>query len=95
MRPPTRFDRAWRIAARFDAFAAPIPVTVPDVRGGVQYFTAAGRLVFRVKDQEWRLTALTVPDEDEFFVMFKDETRPRRSSNSVQAVLRMNNEKLM
>lgn len=67
-------DPGWRVAARFEAFEAPTPITVADVRGGVQHFMAAGQLVFRANDQEWRLTAFTVPDADEFFVMFRDST---------------------
>ena len=64
----------WRVAARFDAFDAPKPVRVPDVRGGLVDFVAPGQLVFRVHDQELRLTALGVPESDRFFVMFKDST---------------------
>ena len=67
-------DPRWRVAARFDAFDAPKPITVADVRGGVQYFVAAGQLVFYVNDHESRLTALTVLDAEEFLVMFRDPT---------------------
>jgi hypothetical protein len=37
-------------------------------------FAAVGQLVFRVDDEELRLTALDIPEGDEFFVMFKDAT---------------------
>ncbi|MGH6692782.1 MAG: DUF1684 domain-containing protein, partial [Gammaproteobacteria bacterium] len=67
-------DQRWRVAARLDAFGAPKAVTVGDVKGGVQYFVATGQLVFRLNGQEWRLTAFSVPDADEYLVMFKDAT---------------------
>jgi len=67
-------DQRWRVAARFDAFEAPKPVRVPDVRGGFMNFVAAGQLVFRLNDQEFRLTALGEPGAEQFFVMFRDPT---------------------
>ena len=67
-------DARWRVSARFDAFDAPKPVRVPDVRGGFMAFTALGELVFPLNDQEMRLTALGEEGSREFFVMFKDPT---------------------
>jgi hypothetical protein len=67
-------DSRWRVAARFDAFDAPEPVRVPDVRGGFLDFEARGQLVFRLDGREMRLTALGEDGGEEFFVMFKDPT---------------------
>jgi len=67
-------DQRWRVAARFDAFESPRTVKVADVRGGTVEFTAAGQLVFRLSDREWRLTAFDSGPDDPFFVMFKDRT---------------------
>jgi uncharacterized protein len=67
-------DQRWRVAARFDAFDKPRSVKVPDVRGGTMDFTAAGQLVFRLVDREWRLTAFDSGADQPFFVMFKDRT---------------------
>jgi hypothetical protein len=67
-------DQEWRLAARFVAFDAPKAIEVGDVRGGVQYFVAPGQLVFRVRGHDLRLTALTEPEGQEFFLMFRDET---------------------
>jgi hypothetical protein len=64
----------WRVSARFDAFASPKPVQVPDVRGGVMSFLSLGQLVFQLNGQEHRLTAFGEPGGGEFFVMFKDPT---------------------
>lgn len=67
-------DRRWRVAARFDAFATPRPVVVPDVRGGQMRFDAVGQLVFRLGDAEQRLTAFGEPGQEQLFVMFRDPT---------------------
>jgi hypothetical protein len=67
-------DQRWRVAARFDAFDKPRSVKVPDVRGGTMDFMAAGQLVFRLADREWRLTAFDSGPDGPFFVMFKDRT---------------------
>jgi hypothetical protein len=67
-------EQDWRVAARFVAFDVPKAIEVGDVRGGIQYFVAPGELVFRVRGRDLRLTALTEPEGQEFFLMFKDET---------------------
>lgn len=67
-------DARWRVAARFDAFESPMPVQVPDVRGGSMNFLSLGHLVFRLNEQEHRLIAFGEPGGGEFFVMFKDST---------------------
>ena len=67
-------DARWRVAARFDAFESPMPVQVPDVRGGSMNFLSLGHLVFRLNEQEHRLSAFGEPGGGEFFVMFKDST---------------------
>ena len=64
----------WRVAARFDAFEKSNVIKIADVRGGVTDFPAAGRLTFKVGDQEHRLTAFQFPDSPSFFVLFKDAT---------------------
>lgn len=67
-------EQDWRVAARFVAFDVPKAIEVGDVRGGIQYLVAPGELVFRVRGRDLRLTALTEPEGQEFFLMFKDET---------------------
>jgi uncharacterized protein len=64
----------WRVAARFDAFDAPKPIRIADVRGGSSEEMAAGRLTFRVDGQDQHLTVIGFPGSDEFFMMFKDAT---------------------
>jgi uncharacterized protein (DUF1684 family) len=67
-------DQRWRVAARFDAFEAPKPMRIADVRGGSIEYPAVGRLTFRIGNQEQQLTAFAFPGDDEFFLMFKDAT---------------------
>ena len=67
-------DERWRVAARFDAFDAPRPIQIADVRGGSSQAMAPGELVFRLNDQEHRLLALGESGSDELFVMFRDPT---------------------
>ena len=66
-------DPRWRVAARFEAFDAPRPMKVPDVRGGTMDFTAVGQLVFRVNGEESRLTAID-PGDGSLAAFFKDPT---------------------
>jgi uncharacterized protein len=67
-------DEQWRVLARFDRFDAPQRLRVPDVRGGSMEFTAVGQLVFRLKGEELRLTAIGVDRDPRFAVWFKDLT---------------------
>jgi hypothetical protein len=67
-------DQKWRVAARFDAFERPKTIKIATTRGTVNDETAVGQLVFQLRGQEFRLTALGEPGRDQFFVMFKDDT---------------------
>jgi uncharacterized protein (DUF1684 family) len=67
-------DPRWRVAARFDAFDAPKPIHIADVRGGSSEEMAAGRLTFRVDGQDQHLTVISFHGSDELFMMFKDAT---------------------
>jgi uncharacterized protein (DUF1684 family) len=79
-------DPQWRAAARFEAFGQPRTVRVPDVRGGFMEFTAVGQLVFRVRDQEMRLTAFGEEESARLFVMFKDPTNQSTTYNGYRIV---------
>jgi uncharacterized protein len=68
--PSYPLDGQWRVAARFDRFDAPKRLRVPDVQGGSMEVTALGQLVFRLKGQEFRLTAIG----QRLAVWFKDPT---------------------
>lgn len=76
---------AWRVAARFDAFDAPKVIQVADVRGGTIDLVAAGELVFRLRDREFRLTAIDVGSA-EFLVMLRDSTSGRTTYGGYRSV---------
>ena len=82
-------DARWRVSARFDAFESPRPVQVPDVRGGTMTFLSLGQLVFRLNDQEHRLTAFGEPGGGEFFVMFKDPTNQTPRTGATESSHRL------
>ncbi len=63
-----------RVSARFDRLDSPKRVRVPDVRGGSMEFTAVGQLVFRLKGEELRLTAIGAEGNPRLAVWFKDRT---------------------
>jgi uncharacterized protein (DUF1684 family) len=67
-------EARFRVAARFDAFDQPKMMKIADVRGGTLEYPAAGRLTFRIGDQEQQLTAFGFPDSDQFSIFFKDAT---------------------
>ena len=72
--PSYPLDEQWRVAAQFDKFERPKRVRVPDVRGGSREFTAVGQLVFRLKGEELRLTAIAAEGQPRLSVWFKDQT---------------------
>ncbi len=72
--PSYPLEEQWRVAARFDKFERPRRVRVPDVRGGSMEFTAVGQLVFRLKGEELRLTAIAAEGQPRLSVWFKDQT---------------------
>jgi uncharacterized protein (DUF1684 family) len=72
--PSYPLDGRWRVSARFDRFDSPRSVRVPDVRGGSMEFTALGQLVFRLRGEELRLTAISKDDDPRLAVWFKDQT---------------------
>lgn len=76
----------WRVAARFDAFDAPKVIQVADVRGGTIDLVAAGELVFRLRDREFRLTAIN-DGSSEFLVMLRDSTSGRTTYGGYRYVV--------
>jgi uncharacterized protein (DUF1684 family) len=83
--PSYPLDEQWRVAARFDKFERPKRVRVPDVRGGSMEFTAVGQLVFWLKGQELRLTAIGREGERRLAVWFKDRTNGVMTYRAISA----------
>lgn len=67
-------DPGWRVQARFEPYAEPEPLRVPDVTGGMVEFTARGELVFRRGRDEHRLIATAGDGSSSYFVMMWDST---------------------
>jgi len=67
-------DPAWRVMARYEPYAEPRPIRLPDVTGGTVEYRAPGELVFRREDREHRLIVTAGEDSDDFFVMLWDST---------------------
>ncbi len=80
--PSYPLDEHWRVSARFDRFDSPKRLRVPDVRGGSMDVKALGQLVFRLKDEEFRLTAIG----PHLAVWFKDPTNGSTTSRGYRTV---------
>ncbi len=66
-------DPAWRLEARFEPFAEPRMIPVPDITGDVSEQPSHGRVVFSLAGAEQSLAPLG-PPEGELFLVFGDET---------------------
>jgi uncharacterized protein (DUF1684 family) len=64
----------WRVAARFDSFAAVRDFKVADVADGTQSYRSPGELVFRVGGREYRLAASADSGSRDYFIMLWDST---------------------
>jgi len=65
---------AWCIEGRFERFATPRALRVPDVSGGTQEFVSPGRVVFRWAGVEYGLDVVEEAGEEDYFVIFRDRT---------------------
>jgi len=68
------YDPAWRIEGRFEPSPFQRMLRVPDVTGGTQEFPSPGTLVFNHAGSEHRLDVAEEPGEEDYFVIFHDET---------------------
>lgn len=68
------YNPAWRLEGRFEPFATPEKLRVPDVTGATQEFDCPGAIVFSAHGSEHRLVVAREAGESDFFVMFRDET---------------------
>jgi hypothetical protein len=67
-------SREWVIPARFDRYARPRTITVPNVLGMATEEESPGALVFRVGGETLRLDVTGSPDSPTYFVVFGDRT---------------------
>lgn len=68
------YDPAWRIAGRFERFPEARVLVVDDVTGNTQSLPSPGELVFTAAGHEQRLQVVQEPDDERYFVIFRDDT---------------------
>lgn len=69
-------NEAYRVTARFEPYAAPKTVKVPNILGDLETYTAPGLVAFTLNGQEHRLEAFETGSGDRrrFFFVFRDLT---------------------
>lgn len=65
---------AWRVEGRFEPSTAEHKLPVPNVLGKVEDMSSPGTVVFTFSGQEYRLTPVVEPGENELFFIFGDLT---------------------
>jgi uncharacterized protein (DUF1684 family) len=66
-------DESYKVTARFEAFAEPKEVMIPNVLGGTFKMKSPGILKFTLKGKEYSLQPVTEEDET-LFIIFRDES---------------------
>ena len=64
----------WRLAARLEPFREPRDYRIADMAGGVQEYSAPGRLAFRVEGRTHYLTPFLEPGQNRYWILFADST---------------------
>jgi uncharacterized protein (DUF1684 family) len=67
-------DEHWRVEARFEPHNPPKTIPIMNVLGMEEDTPSPGSLVFDLNGQTYRLDALTEEGEEQFFVIFADQT---------------------
>ncbi|MDA0711772.1 MAG: DUF1684 domain-containing protein, partial [bacterium] len=67
-------DGAWKLGAQFEAYDPPKTVEIPTVLGTISSEICPGRLLFEVDGRNYTLEPLGDMNEEEWFVIFGDET---------------------
>ncbi|MET0622765.1 MAG: DUF1684 domain-containing protein [Pyrinomonadaceae bacterium] len=67
-------DRTWVVNARFEPYEPPKQVPILNVLGMETEETAPGALAFEVGGREYRLQALREKGNEQFFIIFADQT---------------------
>lgn len=68
------YDPTWRLEGRFEPYPEPKILRVPDVTGGTQELRGVGDVVCERRGTVIRLQAVEEPGEDDFFILFRDQT---------------------
>ncbi|MEP6902600.1 MAG: DUF1684 domain-containing protein [Actinomycetota bacterium] len=67
-------DEKYKITAKFEPFAKPKEVLIPNVLGGNFKMKSPGVLKFKLKGKEYSLEPVTEEGSDELFIIFRDAT---------------------
>lgn len=67
-------SKKWRVKATFNEFEKPDTIKVPTELGQIGIELLYGTLEFNIDGKTYQLAPLGNPDEDEFFIIFGDET---------------------
>jgi uncharacterized protein (DUF1684 family) len=67
-------NAAWRVEGRLEPAKAEHKLSVPNVLGEVEEMVSPGAVVFTFGGQEYRLTPVVEPGEDQLFFIFGDLT---------------------
>ena len=72
-------DPAWRFDARFEPYSPMKKVPIINVLGMEENFDSPGAVVFSLDGKEYRLDAVLEQGEDDYFIMFADQTSGRQT----------------
>jgi uncharacterized protein (DUF1684 family) len=67
-------DERWRVDARFEPHNPPVTIPITNVLGMEEDDPSPGAIVFDIDGKTYRLDALTEEGEEQFFVIFADQT---------------------
>jgi uncharacterized protein len=67
-------DERWRVEARFEPHNPPVTIPITNVLGMEEDDPSPGAIVFDIDGKTYRLDALTEEGEEQFFVIFADQT---------------------
>jgi uncharacterized protein len=75
-------DQAWRVEAQLLPYDEPKEITYNTVYGSVQQAPSPGLLTFKIDGREYSLTPIAEPGDEQYFVMFADQTNGKETYGS-------------
>lgn len=67
-------ESSWRLEAKFEAYNPQKSISVPTILGTIDEEPSAGALVFKIQNQTYRLDVVGNLGDEQFFIIFGDET---------------------
>jgi len=67
-------ESSWRLEAKFEAYNPQKSISVPTILGTIEEEPSAGALVFKIQNQTYRLDVVGNLGDEQFFIIFGDET---------------------